>query len=161
MNEITDLSKSQSLRKRKLKMNFKNNIRTDKQLISIWQFDLNCIEFLIKYRTCVYEAREKNSQGQETFMIPKTPGVIELGKLDFLKGPFHNRMVFKECNPAELHCNLKFNRWIKIRNVVFFDAMLFIRKDNKLFRMSFDKGPIHLPLLNKHFYSLMNQLNSK
>ena len=132
------------------------------KLLPLQSFDLGSVEFLIKYRTCVFEERPLNHLGEESWIIPRTPGLISLGRLDFLKGPFHTRMVFELCQEKELTSDRHFGRWIKIRNVMFVDSMIFIRDaTGNFFHLHFKNGPLYLSLSNGKYYLVMNQLTGR
>lgn len=146
---------------KELKTDCNPDIYSANQKLSLFCFDLNRAEFLIKYRSVLYEKQDYYRPGEDAWMHGSGSRTIQLGILNSLKGPFHTRMIFTECNPEIITSTKKFKRWIRIRNVMLVDAMLFIRVRDRLYQMTNEDGPLYLPLRNKHFYSLMKQINAK
>jgi len=137
------------------KINCKSSSERSLELFPLGFFEINKVEFIIKYRTCVFE------EGQEQFLIPDTPGIINLSEVKLLRGGFFSRMAFKECSPGLITSSNHFSRWIRIRNVFFIDAMLFIKQGLQTYCLFEERGPLYIPLQNGSYYELMRKLKLK
>lgn len=130
------------------------------ELYQIDFFDFDKAEVIVKYRTCVFEIKSTDP-GKEKFLIPVTPGIINLDKVKLLKSGFFTRMTFRECYPEEITSSNHFHRWLRVRNIYFMDAMIFIKQSGKTFCLYKDRGPVYLPLQNGCYYHLIKNLQSK
>jgi hypothetical protein len=144
----------------KSKLNFKRGQNTDLFLRSLASFEIDQIELYVKYRVAIYEYRSEVFRKDDTgFRYTPKSGVFSLSKIHYLKGPFHTRMIFEKCDASSMTDNVDFNRWIKIRDIMLFNAMLFIKDGDDCYRLTKDRGPLQIPLLNKHYYPIVRLLS--
>src|SRR5688572_4342858 len=94
----------------KSKINFKRGQNTSLFLRSLASFELDRIELYIKYRVAIYEYRSEVFRKDDIgFRYTPNAGLFSLGKIYFLKGPFHTRMIFEKCAPSSMTDNVDFN----------------------------------------------------
>lgn len=122
--------------------------------------------FLISYSGCVtlksVDPCEHASalRGQIDFMIPRREhGLVQINFMG-AKGRSYNQPFLVRCSSDDVN-SIKGKLLIRARNVLFIDAMLFVKHKEKTYHIEKNHGPMYLYLINSEFYSLWNQLMSK
>jgi hypothetical protein len=118
--------------------------------------------FYIRYRGCITVDHDVVGRFMD-FLVPRR----ESGIIGFRLKPGMNcidrRIGMIECSEDDLHPNMHypFNLLIRIRNIYFFEAMLFVSYEGKIYRFMQNDGLGSLQVSTETFREVWNQINKR
>lgn len=150
-----------------MSLSTENQLQTDRIHLKMLNSNEGFTLF-IKYSGCVILKYREESEveyyrnrrgsvstiGPIDFLIPgQEEGVIEIKRYRKFKGKFYNKSFLQLCSDEEVGL-VQGKLLLRIRNLLFVDAMLFVRCNEQLFRLECNAGPFYLYLSNMQFSTL-------